>query len=289
MLECRPRSVLAQMTHANVAAVLAGLTIRDAPRIVVTEQAHLTKTSQLSGGLRYRLQPAFARLTYRRADGVVAVSEGVADDLAQRARIPRSKVEVVPNPLDIDAISQRALEPPDHPWLVERDAPVVLAVGRLHLQKGFDTLVDAFARVRKKRSARLLILGDGDERAALEAQIARLGLQEDVQILGFRANPYAYLGRADLFVLSSLFEGMPTVLLEAAVLGRPVVSTDCPSGPAEIFGADAQRLVPVEDVERLAGAMSAALADPAGHTLDFDSGPYRRESVADGYARVLEL
>ncbi len=204
------------------------------------------------------------RRAYPRADGVLAVSAGVARDVAAISGLPEADIAVIPNPVITPRLFQLAAEPADHPWLAApRPAPVLLAAGRFTEQKDFSTLLRAFAGLRGRRPARLILLGEGPLRARLEAEAQTLGVAGDVAFPGFQANPYAWMGRADAFVLSSAWEGSPTVLTEAMALGRQVVATDCPSGPREILaGGSVAPLVPVGDPRRLADAMEEVLARP---------------------------
>lgn len=150
--------------------------------------------------------------------------------------------------------------PLEHPWLGEGKPPVILGVGRLTPQKDFSTLIHAFAQVRTVRDCRLVILGEGELRAELEQLVASLGVQDSVQLPGFADNPFAWMSRVRLFVLSSRWEGLPNVLIQAMACGAAVVSTDCPSGPDEILeGGKWGKLVPVGDVEALAEALSENL------------------------------
>src|SRR5262249_54469789 len=145
-------------------------------------------------------------------------------------------------------------------WFAAGSPPVVLGVGRLALQKDFSTLIKAFAHVRSRAPARLLILGDGEKRVELEVLVKELGLTADVCLLGYVDNPFAYMRRCAAFVLSSEYEGLPNSLIEAMACGAPVISTDCPCGPAEILdGGRYGLLVPVGDVEAMAAAISATL------------------------------
>ncbi len=219
----------------------------------------------------------------------MAVSRGAADDLARTLGIPRERVEVVYNPVITPAILARAKMALDHPWFAPGQPPVIIGVGRLTRQKDFPTLIRAFAEVRRQRSARLIILGEGEERAALEALIAELGVGDDVSLPGFHENAMAYMARAALFVLSSAWEGLPTVLIEALAAGTRVVSTDCPSGPREILqGGRLGALVPVGDSGALARAMTDAL-DRASETVPFDAlTPFTRDAAVDNYLRLIE-
>jgi glycosyltransferase involved in cell wall biosynthesis len=175
-----------------------------------------------------------------------------------------------------------------HPWFERGQPPVILGVGRLSPQKGFATLIRAFSQVRQTRLARLLILGEGRERPMLEALVRELGLEQDVKLPGFTTNPYPYMSQASLFVLSSRWEGLPGVLIEALYCGTPVISTDCPSGPREILkGGLYGQLVPVDDVGALAPAIEMALAGKAPHPPQESWFPFEEEAVVDQYINFL--
>ena len=196
------------------------------------------------------------RWLYPKADFVVGVSQGVIDDLKRVLRFDSKKVQVIYNPIVDEELLRKTDEPLDHPWFRPGKPPVILGVGRLAKEKDFPTLIRAFALVRKERPARLMILGEGEERPNLEALVRELGLEEDVALPGFVDNLYKYMKRAAVFVLSSLWEGLPTVLIKAMALGTPVVATDCPSGPAEILeGGKWGCLVPPGDPKDLAKAI----------------------------------
>ncbi|EWG99102.1 glycosyltransferase [Halomonas sp. BC04] len=208
-----------------------------------------------------RIANALARLVYRRAERVIAVSEAVKEDVIARLGVPAERVTVAHNPVVSPALQALAAEPSGHPWLGDQpDVPVVLAAGRLARAKGFDILLAAFAQVATQREARLVILGEGKERKALQAQAQALGIADRVDLPGFRDNPFSYMREASLFVLSSRWEGLPNTLIQAMACGTPVISTDCPGGSAEIleegrWGA----LVASEDPDALAAAMLRCL------------------------------
>lgn len=262
----RPRALVSFLTHANVAAVAARARARSGARLVLVEQ---NTVSAARGRLRReRLLPALARLAYPRADAIVAVSEGVARDLTDSLGLAPGKVSVIPNPVVDASLAAAAAAPVEHPWFAEGSAPVFLAAGRLTEQKDFPTLLRAFRMLRDGRPARLVVLGEGEERARLEAMRGELNLSEDVELPGFVGNPYARMSRAAAFVLSSRWEGLPTVLVEALACGRPVVSTDCPSGPREILeGGRYGALVPVGDAAAMRDAMARALDSPTPAAL----------------------
>jgi glycosyltransferase involved in cell wall biosynthesis len=259
----RPEAMLSALSHANVIALWARSMASVPLRLVVSERNTLTASNADPCRLRARFMPLFMRFAYPKADGVVAVSGGVADDLAQAIAFPRERIKVIYNPYNVEWIAKRAQEALPHNWFTPGQPPVVLGVGRLTEAKDFPTLIRAVARLRGRRPARLIILGEGEMRAALEAVVEELGLSEDALLPGFVDNPYAWMRSSSVFVLSSRWEGLPGVLIEAMASGTPVVSTDCPSGPAEILeNGKWGRLVPVGDAAALASAIAATLDEP---------------------------
>lgn len=262
--QVRPRLMIASQQHTILAAVWARWLSRVPVRLVASQHNTLSELCGHSRRWAVRvLLPKMARRFYAQADQIVAVSEGVADDLAAVAGIPRRRIEVFYNPVVTSDLWDRAAAPTGHAWFDHKDRPVILAVGNLNEVKDHATLVKAFARVRAALPARLVILGDGPQRTALERLARQLDVSEDMDLPGFEANPYAFMARADVFALSSRVEGLPSALTEALACGCPVVSTDCPSGPAEILaGGKYGRLVPVCDDGALAEAIVATLHEP---------------------------
>lgn len=254
----RPTAMLSALSHVNVIAILARLIARVPTRLAVSERATYSLQIQHERTLYARILTPLMRWTYPRADVVVAVSQGVADDLERAIGLPTEKIEVAYNPVVTPALLEQADEPLHHPWVAEGEPPVVLGVGRLSGEKDFSTLIKAFAKVHSQQPCRLVILGEGGLRGTLEALVAEKGLSSSVLLPGFVDNPFAWMRRASLFVLSSACEGLPNALIQAMACGTRVVSTDCPSGPMEILeGGRWGRLVPVGDVD----AMAAAIAD----------------------------
>jgi glycosyltransferase involved in cell wall biosynthesis len=238
--------------------------------VIATERNTTTASTRRGTKWKRRYLPALLRRAYPMADAVVAVSDGVADHLARTTGLPRAAIRTIHNPVVGPDLPALAAEPVDHPWFRPGGPPVVLGVGRLVAQKDFPTLLRAFAAVRRRRPARLVILGEGTAaaRGALRSLAAELGCADDVDLLGFVANPFAYMARASAFALSSLHEGLPGVLIQAMACGCPVVSTDCPSGPAEILdGGRYGELVPVGDAEALGEVVLRALAAPPERDL----------------------
>ncbi len=288
--QARPRALLAAKDRAGRAAVLAralaGVDTRLVLRLGTNLSASLAGRSALRRAWRY--WPI--RRLYPHLDHIVAVSAGVAADTATIAGLPREAITVIRNPVITPDLRQRATAPCPHPWFQGEGPPVLLGAGRLQRQKDFPTLIRAFARVRQVHPCRLVIIGEGQERPALTALIGQLGLANQVDLPGFQAQPLPFLARANLFVLSSAWEGSPNVLTEAMALGTPVVATNCPSGPAELLdGGRIAPLVPVGDVEALAAAILATLDQPPPpDRLQDVVADYEQAYSAQRYLAVLE-
>lgn len=176
----------------------------------------------------------------------------------------------------------------DHPWFQPNRPPVVLGVGRLAKQKNFRLLIDAVARVQATHPIRLIILGEGPLEEELKAHVRALGLENDICFPGFCDNPYAYMAHCALFVLSSSWEGLPTVLIEALYSGAPVIATDCPSGPREIL-ADGRfgRLIPVNDLDALACAIEQELSRSRHEMNPKSWQPFEIETITKQYLEIL--
>lgn len=250
-------SALDILSSAIWAQRLAGVSTR----IVMCVQTQLSRQFRNhQPNTMGKIRPKLVRWFYPWADAIVAASHGTAADVAQITGIPVDQIRVIHNPVVTPEVIAKMQEPVDHPWFAPGEPPVILGVGRLVSQKDFPTLVEAFAQVRQQRQARLMILGEGEDRAKLEAQIRQLGLEADVALPGFVANPYAYMAYASVFALSSIFEGFGNVVAEAMATGTSIVSTDCESGPAEILvNGRYGKLVPVENASALATAIVVTL------------------------------
>lgn len=284
----RPKAMLSALTHANVVAIVAKICAGVSMRLVISERSTPSQEAARSTGLAQKAVYRLMRRLYPKADGIVAVSRGVAHDLARFAGLPPDSIQVIYNPFDIKHIQELSKQPLDHPWLAPGQPPVVLGVGRLTEAKDFQTLIKAFARVRAQRPARLMILGEGELRGELEALALSLGLtDDDIAMPGFVTNPYAYYARCGVFVLSSKWEGLPGVLIEAMACGAPVVATDCPSGPDEILeGGRWGALIPVGDIEALSSTLSELLDTPP-KAVAKRGASYDKKVSIDKYLRAL--
>jgi glycosyltransferase involved in cell wall biosynthesis len=284
--ETRPDIVVANMGHPNMIALLANRLAGSPSRIIASQRNHLTHQAAEETSWQHKVLPFLYKRFLRHAAGVIAVSEGVADDLAHVTGLPRDRFTVIYNPAVPEDIAARAAEPAEHPWLAD-GGRTVIAIGRLVPMKDYPTMLRAIAHVPE---ARLLVLGEGPLLGELSALAAELGIGERVDFAGFRANPYAHLARASCFVLSSRYEGFGNVVAEALACGTPVVTTDCESGPGEIVGGGAfGRLVPVGDDHALGEAIAATLRDPPDAARLRERGQlFSVERAAERYVALFE-
>ncbi|RMF22614.1 MAG: glycosyltransferase [Cyanobacteria bacterium J083] len=285
----KPQVILAAAHYSNEIAILAKYLSGVATQVIVSE--HTTLSQEAKSHYRSsRLSPLMAKLLYPWANGIIAVSHGSAEDLGKITGLSLDKIKVIYNPVITPQLIKQATEPSNHPWFNEGEPPVILGVGRLAPQKDFPSLIQAFAQVEKLRPCRLVILGEGRERKPLQNLINQLGLQDKVALPGFVTNPYAYLAKAAVFVLSSVYEGLPTVLIEAMAVGTPVISTDCESGPREILdNGKYGDLVKVGDVPALTKSILDVLA---GNVKSVDStwlDQFSLESSSQNYLNYLSI
>ena len=283
-----PNVLIAAMTHCTAAAVLARRIAQKKTLIVATEHNTMSQVIVNATGLKYRLMPLWSRWALNASDFIVAVSCGVADDLACQTRISREIVRVIYNPVITDRLYSSAAVAVDHPWFHPGGPPVILAVGRLDRQKDFTMLIRAFRVVRNYRNARLAILGEGPDRQGIEQSIFAEGLTKDVALPGFAQNPYPFMRKAAVFASSSAWEGFGVALVEALALGAPVVATDCPHGPSEIlckgkYGA----LVPVRDHEAMAQALLNALDKPPRYDTSGHLNQFTAQHVVSQYLSLV--
>jgi glycosyltransferase involved in cell wall biosynthesis len=289
--QTQPPCLLAAKDRAGRLAVIArALAGASNTRLVMRLGTNLSAAFAHKSPWRLFLRRLPIRLLYPHLECIIAVSEGVRQDTLAVSGVDPARVVVVRNPVITPRLIEAAAAPSPHPWLDDPESPVILAAGRLTLQKDFPTLLRAFADLHNHRPCRLIILGDGRERASLLELSHELGITEALALPGFTSNPYAYMIRADLFVLSSRWEGSPNVLTEAMALGTPVVSTDCPSGPSELL--DRGRiapLVPVGDWRALSKAIQQVLNNPPDATLLRESvAQYNARQSAARYLEIME-
>lgn len=257
--EIKPNVVFSLLSSTNVTVILAKLLSRIHCRVIISEHTHpsVNLKNEMYGGITKH----FMKYLYPKADRIVAVSEGIKEDLMKNFTIPEKKITVIYNPVDLKEIEMRLQENVDHPWF-HNGVPIIVSVGRLTKQKGYPYLIRAFFLVRRSLPCKLFIIGEGEDKDRLIEMVSTLGIEPDIEFLGFQENPFKYMARSSIFVLSSLYEGFGNVIVEAMALGLPVISTDCPSGPSEIIDDKKNGiLVPVQNEHVLAQAIFEMLTD----------------------------
>ena len=294
----RPQALYSTIVNANIVAILAAEGAKRfhklTCRVVVRESNVLAPKGPLT--LARRLSGIVAPRLYRRADAVISVSHDVATELCASSLALQGRVHTLPTPVVSAKIFELSAQPASHPWVVERASardslaarPLIVGAGRLHPQKDFPTLINAFAKIHQRSNARLIILGEGEERKRLEQQIQSLGLTECVSLPGFAPNPYPFFRYADTFVLSSRYEGMPNVLLQAMAFGTPVVATQCQSGAQEVLTCESfGRLVPPGDVDAMAQAIEECTSLPRSESaVRFVADRYSVQHATEEYLRA---
>jgi len=283
----RPDALLAALPHNNITAILARRLSGQSFCLVLSEHVRMGSHVENEGRTSLKFVPLLARILYRFADGIVCVSEGVANDLAVVTGLARSRFQIIPNPIVSDRISMLATAPIPESY---EGGTFILGVGRLTAQKDFTTLIGAFAMLGKEMDMRLVILGEGEQRAELEALARARDVADRVLLPGAVENPFAWMSRAAMLVLSSQYEGFGNVLVEAMACGTQVVSTDCPSGPSEILaGGTFGRLVPVADAAALAKAIRATIVGPVTtrEALLAHAQEYSVSRIAERYLKIL--
>lgn len=259
--EFKPSVLISHMSRANLAAIIAKTCARVDTSLILVE--HNTLSATQSKLFRAKLFPFFMKLLYPKAEKIIGVSQAASRDLEKSLSLKAGSITTIYNPVVDNALGLKAKQSLKHQWLAPGSPPVFLTVGRLTEQKDFYTAINAFAMVRKKIPSRLIILGEGELRPQIEELIYTLDIAQDVHMAGFVQNPYAYMSQAAAFILSSRWEGLGNVLIEAMACGTPVISTDCPHGPKEILeDGKYGPLVPVGDANALANAMQKILETP---------------------------
>ncbi|MGN8159213.1 glycosyltransferase [Salinisphaera sp. RV14] len=288
----QPDVLIANLWQCAVSAVRARALASTHTRIVTVEHSDSWHRPCPGDGSRAARRSVTARMVGRihaRADARVAVSAALARSFEKAVDLPMHAVQTIHNPVVDSTLLDGMRRPVDHPWFGEADTPVIVAVGRLHPQKGFDVLIDAFACVRRRRTVRLAILGDGAERSHLEARAAQAGLADDIAFMGWVDHPAAFMARSAMLVSASRLEGLPYALIEALASGCPVVATDCPSGPAEVLGHGRYgRLVAVDDIAGLSAAIEQTLDSPPDKALmEKRAADFSVEKSVDRYETLI--
>ncbi|OYQ63090.1 glycosyl transferase [Pseudanabaena sp. SR411] len=286
----QPVAIIPTLHYAIEVAIVAKYLAGVSTKVLVPEQNNLSREVKYhEKGSRQRLIPLAVRFLYPLADCLVGVSRGVAEDLAQITGLSLERINVIYNPA-FPELQEKAQEPIDHPWFMPGSPPVIISVGRLEDQKDYPTLIKAFAKVRAVCNARLMILGWGPDQSKLGALVAELSLTEHVEMPGFVKNPFPYMKKAAVFALSSRWEGMPNVIIEALTIGTPVVSTNCESGPTEILNDGTYgELVPVGDSQSLADALLKVLSGNIKSVSPDWLDQFSLKLITQQYLNVLQI
>jgi len=232
--EIRPDAVFSFLEANKINALVGAFSIRNKYNVILSERTATSRIELITKGFYGFINRISIRLLYNTADRIITVSEGIKEDLVKNFNINSNKVRAIYNPIDAGKLNSLVAEEVEHPWFND-NVPLVINIGRLAKQKNQMDLLTGMRDLKKDTVCRLIIIGEGELREDLKATIKSLGLENDVALLGFQKNPFKYIKRASLFVLSSMFEGFPNVLVEAMALGCPVISSDCPTGPGEIL------------------------------------------------------
>ncbi len=295
-----PDVLISMPAFVNLAAITARLlAVRCPTRLIVSEHATMSYKvfTEHRAEMKFKVLPALVRLLYPRAEALVAVTPEVLDDLlaTSRVRLDPARTRVIPNPLDAERIGRLSEESSDHPWLKVKRTPVVLSVGRLARQKNYPLLLRAFARIARKTDARLLVAGEGSERARLQLMAEDLGIHDRVDFPGYTANPYSMMAKSDVFALSSEEESFGLVLTEAMCCGVPVVATDAlGGGPRHILDNGRYGvLVPREDEQGLADSLLRLITSEEARSGLADAGRLRcrdfsPKKIAEQWLSLIE-
>ena len=287
----RTRKPATLLTTLEQTTAIAALARHVAPHVRLVLREANTVEADLAADARSlegRILAPLLRHAYHQADAIIAVSHGAADALTRSFGVPATRIDVIENPAITPRLEAGANAVPPHPWLEPGQPPTLVTLARLTPQKRLDVLLHAFALTHAHTPSRLLILGDGSERATLETLASRLGITRDVHFTGWVANPFAYLAHAQAFALSSDWEGMPNALIQARALGLPVVATDCPSGTRDVLDDGKEGwLVPCNDPHAMATALNEALTTPRSSPSNAWRARFTLDAAARRYAQHL--
>lgn len=277
----KPDCILPSLARSKVSTLLARRFTEWNPIVIpIVRNVMMRRTKRTRH--RYRVLFPFA-------DRFVAISKGVGESMVQHLNLPSSLITCIYNPIDIRSIESLSIDLPVHPWMMDGGTPVIVSVGRLVSAKDFPTLLKAVAELRTRIPVRLIILGEGPCREGLEKLVSELALQDSVLLPGWVDNPFSFMRRASAFVLSSKWEGLGNVLIEALACGCPCVSTNCPSGPSEIL--DEGRvgpLVPIGDSIALADAICSVVANPPDvEMLRAQAAKFSFQESIDNFERLI--
>lgn len=276
-----PQVLLTAINYVNITAILAKIISRKNFRLVISDQNNnFSRKVSLSDGLKPFIVNILVKFLYPFADSIIAVSKELASEVKKNIIFNKNKVTYVYNPIVLNIYNIKS------EFLFSE--PFIVAIGRLEKQKNFSLLIKAFKRLQKHTNYKLLILGEGSKRGELELLINQLGLSQQIIMPGFVMNIHPYLEKAKMLVLSSNYEGLPTVLIEGLLVGTPIVSTNCPTGPYEILeGGKWGRLVKPNDEQSLYRGMLETLEDKNPPNGKIRAKEFNPENAVKAYLKVM--
>lgn len=283
-----PDVLISANNYINVTVAISHKLAKADTQLILS--VHLDRRYRNSKSPFYRkiIMKYLMNFSYKYADEVVAVSKGVAKYISEVTDKDEDEVKVIYNPIYDKEIIEKSKEKADHPWLNESDVPVVITAARFVEQKNLSLLIRAFKIVSDKSGAKLIILGEGKLEEELKSLVKKLGLDNSISFEGFVSNPYKYIKRADVFALSSDYEGFGNVLVETLAVNTPIVSTDCPSGPSEILkNGEYGILVPVNNEIKLAEGIIKSLNSNNNKNLHERALDFSIENAGDNYIKIF--
>lgn len=284
----KPSILFSTLFRANTISALAIRLARVNTKLILRHPNMLYPEGGENLSYYSKLNKKAAIWAAKKADVLVLTSKAMERELLDLTNFDSNKIKIIHNPVPIDEIQLKAKEKSGHEWLDDKNVPVILAVGRLSYQKNFESLIRAFAELRERRESRLIILGEGEERAKLEDLVEELKMQEYVSMPGFVSNPYSYMSRCDVFVLPSKWEGFPNVLVEAMACGAQVVASDCPGGTSEILeNGKWGRLVQANDYLELANKIEKEVASSAPLQTQIRVNDFMIDKIVEEYIKVF--
>ena len=283
----KPDIFLSALTHVNLIACMLKLLTRSEMKLFCTEHTVVSNAFTTNKGIKADLMKIAIKILYRLPDGIIAVSESIRTDLAKKFAVDKSKISKIYNPIISNQLIEIANERIDHKWFNGDYGKIMLSVGRLNKAKDYSTLLKAFQIVNNKIRSKLVILGSGDELESLLTLSEDLGITNEVAFLGYVENPYKYMKKADIFVLSSKYEGFGNVIVEAMAFNKKIVSTRT-GGPVEILeNGKHGTIVPIGDYRKLADAIINDLSNEDKCDFNDYIKQFQVNNIANDYIRLI--